>query len=144
MNCKEIEIKLYDYIQGSVSESQRASIANHIRTCNDCKMQLHVMEATYSVIDEQKSLTASDDMDSIVLNALAGADTPPTIYMETFRTIQKIAAIVIIAISIGVGILMGNNLYQPEQYSYESNFWSNELYIDNTGSFEVESIIYEQ
>ncbi|MCG8700336.1 MAG: zf-HC2 domain-containing protein [Bacteroidales bacterium] len=143
MNCKEIEIWLYDYVEGRISDSQKSSIEKHLSTCNDCKMQLRVMKETLSVIEEQKALIPADDMDSLVLNTLLSNDDTKIIRLNTFRWIQQIAAVILIAFSIGSGIFIGNSLYQPTMYTSESNFWSNELYIENTGSLDIETILYE-
>lgn len=143
MNCKEIEIWLYDYVEGRISDSRKTSIEKHLSTCNDCKMQLRVLKETLSVIEEQKTLTPADNIDSYVLDAILSNNERKTIRLNNFRWIQQIAAVILIAFSIGSGIFIGNNLYQPETYSSESNFWSNELYIENTGSIDIETILYE-
>ncbi len=47
---KDIQLSLYDYLGGTLPESQRASVEDHLRSCNTCTEDLHRMQEALSLV----------------------------------------------------------------------------------------------
>jgi hypothetical protein len=51
---KEIRLSLYDYVEGSLDEKQRALVEEHLRSCKACAEDLHWMREAFSLVVRPK------------------------------------------------------------------------------------------
>lgn len=47
---KDVQLSLYDYLQGTLDDKQRASVEEHLRSCGTCTEDLHRMQEALSLV----------------------------------------------------------------------------------------------
>ena len=63
MNCKKIEERLIDYIDGELSDEENTEIKDHLENCSNCQNEYVELKATIDyVMDNSKDIDTSKDI----------------------------------------------------------------------------------
>lgn len=109
MKCKYIHNKIIGLIERTLPESEAIEMFNHIDSCKECKACYDYISATYNAID-----TAVPEISPYFYSKLhqkiesKGRIQVPAI--SIVKRLQPIAAVLVLAIGISSGILIGKNL----------------------------------
>ncbi len=70
MNCKDIEIKIIDFIDKQLSESESKLMQEHIDSCISCKANYEETMVLMGAFKNEEQITPSDDLRKNFLNQL--------------------------------------------------------------------------
>lgn len=136
MNCKEINIWIKESDWMDSHANLPHEIEAHIQQCDDCRRSVEAIQASFGFMKEQSQASLSDAKTDAIINLLA-AETKSIQLTNTNRMLimQKVAAILIVAVGLLTGILAGGILGSDD--SQPDNPWKEEftLLSDNQYSF---------
>lgn len=118
MKCKEIESKLPEYLENSLSEVTTSEIKKHLENCKNCQQELTELTSFLSILENDKMEIPSGNLklnfDKILAQEIAKNETKviPLKSKTDWRTFIKVAASILIVFS---AFLLGK--YQPDTIS---------------------------
>ena len=74
MTCDELDTLLPEFFDGSLNETQEAAAAEHLATCDQCRLQVSELEGVGELYRRHGRLTLPDDARERIKQAL-GVDT---------------------------------------------------------------------
>ncbi|NLE12138.1 MAG: hypothetical protein GX628_00520 [Clostridiales bacterium] len=78
MKCKSVKDLLFEYIDGALSESERAHIEEHLAGCAECRAELELCRKTLSAISDTRGIDfASGSIVSSVMKRIADEGITP-------------------------------------------------------------------
>lgn len=111
MNCPDAENLMITYLDGQLSETEKAEFLNHLCSCNQCKLQLQGVEAVYSEIDTERNSFSPNIL--LAQHLLSRTIEPATAHHNAFK--RYVLVPLVTAAALFAGFLLGNsylNLYQ--------------------------------
>jgi DNA-binding FrmR family transcriptional regulator len=109
-DCTKIELMLYLYRAGELSEQERVMVNKHVEQCSSCKVilqQLHSMEGTLEPLrSEVLSSVAAHDIKRKTLNTISAPQRIPA-NVTSFGALRPLFGAVVIAI---VGIFFAQQV----------------------------------
>lgn len=60
MDCKDFNIKIQNYIDNLLSETESIEIQKHLETCNKCKKTLFYLQKTENFIADEKQINVTN------------------------------------------------------------------------------------
>lgn len=118
MKCKEIEHKLPEYLEGSLTEVVNSEIEKHLKICKNCQQELKELTTFLSILENDKMETPSANLklnfDKMLAQEIAENKTKviPLKQKTDWKTFIKVAASILIVFS---AFLLGK--YQPDTLS---------------------------
>lgn len=118
MKCKEIEHKLPEYLEGSLTEVVNFEIEKHLKICKNCQQELKELTTFLSILENDKMETPSANLklnfDKMLAQEIAENKTKViSLKQKTdWKTFIKVAASILIVFS---AFLLGK--YQPDTLS---------------------------
>jgi len=61
MNCDQVKAILADYLDGTATEKEKASVAAHLKKCDNCRDELRFLKKYLKAIGKYPTLQAPDD-----------------------------------------------------------------------------------
>lgn len=142
MNCKEIEIYLYDYAEGNMLTENMHLIKEHLDECMHCRQKVDYLQAIQQVIEEEKTAIPSIDLSDRILQEIGAIPNNSVFAVKRRQLIFQLAAAVVIGIGILSGILIGNQIYSSSNTSQLS---INEHFgFDGYNSLTMENLFVEE
>ena len=74
LTCDELETLLPEFLDGSLNKSQEAAAAEHLATCDQCRIQVSELEGVGALYRRHGRLTLPDEARKRIEQAL-GVDT---------------------------------------------------------------------
>ena len=116
MNCAECKENLVAYIEGLLDESQKQTVAEHLKDCRSCQAEAEQLRGLQERLAKNGKLLAQSDLENDVMNKIVREQnvrlktaTRATDALKIRRTIMKspvtkiaAAAVIIIAVLIGI------------------------------------------
>ena len=117
MNCTECKELLVAYIEGLLDESQKQTVAEHLKGCRTCQTEAKELTGLHDRLVKNGTTLAQSDLENNVMNQIVReqnvklkATTRAGTALKVRRTIMKssitkmaaVAAVIIIAVLIGV------------------------------------------
>ncbi len=125
MNCNELKIWIKEHHELSRLPD---TVQDHLQRCNDCRENINALMLSYQFIEMQKKVSLPDEKTQDILNQLQKLkkeDMAPA--RKIYLTLNRIAAIWVIALGILTGIVAGN-IIQNKSIE-ENNPWLTEFSI---------------
>tara|TARA_R110002072_G_scaffold30244_1_gene94693 strand:- start:622 stop:1374 length:753 start_codon:yes stop_codon:yes gene_type:complete len=118
MNCKEIEHKLPEYLEQSLSEVANSEIERHLKSCENCNKELSELKSFLSILENDKMEIPSANLklnfDKMLAQEIV-ENQPKVVQLKPktdWKTFIQVAASILIVFS---AFLLGK--YQPEKLS---------------------------
>ena len=146
MKCKYIHNNLIELIERTLPESETVEMFNHIDSCKECKDCYNYISTTYKAIE-----TAVPEVSPYFYSKLRqkieskGNIKAPSI--SIVRRLQPIAAVLVLAIGIGSGILIGKNLASSKIAASDSDrktmldAYASEYYLNDTSEENLKVLL---
>jgi len=118
MNCKEIQHKLPEYLEESLSEKIKSGIEKHLKSCTNCQQELTELKSFLSILEKDElelpSANLKFNFDKMLTQEIAENETKAiSLKPKTdWKTFIKVAASILIVFS---AFLLGK--YQPNTLS---------------------------
>ena len=140
MDCKEVQNRIIQYIEKTLTESQEKSINLHIEKCESCSKLFNEMEKTYGLIESDESigtypffaenvLNKIDELDKTSVQKVPERDSFSYVFGRI--AITGIAAVIILVV--GIYIFEGT---LPFNYFAESDY----LFPDNVTNYLLSNL----
>ena len=101
MNCKTVEILMYNYIDNELTEQECIEIEEHLKTCKSCK-NLYLYESEFNNTIKQElqkeNIKAPEDLKDRILNGKKHYSINHDFF--TLQKISSVAAVLIFAVFI--------------------------------------------
>ena len=124
MKCNYRHNLYIDYLEGKLDRESQYKIEEHLRVCDSCMEFVKKLKETFSVIEEEKSVSPDPFMYTRIQSKLgSGGKHTPVLRLKL--VFQSVAAAVLILLGIYTGKLIGqgfsdkkslNTDYQTEVY----------------------------
>jgi predicted anti-sigma-YlaC factor YlaD len=146
MNCTEINKNLIFYIEGDLSFEKGKIIKMHLEKCSKCKHLYNEMEKTLGTIKNEKKIEVNPFFYTRIkakMEDVQESSFSPVFRPTFMRILQTSAAVVLIAIGVYSGIMIGDNFINSsiasgnDQTYSEYQEYSQQLFLDG---LDVESI----
>ena len=111
MDHDEAKGLLSDYLEGEISEENRADLEKHLEGCTDCRQELDALKETLNVLSGFRKVEAPEDFESKVTNRLKRRsrrrdhDSSPLSHKIPFETICLIMLLILAAFYIMLYLL---------------------------------------
>jgi predicted anti-sigma-YlaC factor YlaD len=110
MKCSHIQKLLSDYLDESVSDKEKAVIAEHLKTCPACQQEMAVLQRLGETLDLVGSPEATVSFKNKVINEIQKTAIHVRPRMPFFRKLPKWALVGTTAVIIVITALSGNHM----------------------------------
>ncbi len=133
MKCKNFKIWL-DGTGGKDINSLSSEMREHLNSCESCSKNYRHITIANQIIESQKLQEISRQKENQILNSLLKNEPKGRIVKikESSFFITKIAAILIIALGVLLGVIAGNYFFKVEDNTESS--WDNEFALVSESS----------
>ena len=98
------------YIEQNLASDIRLQIENHLVGCSTCRKLFEQVEATYTSLDHLVIPHLEPDFINKTIAKIPATETAIMRYLPSRKAFNRIAAAVLILISIGFGITLGGKM----------------------------------
>lgn len=137
MQCKKIHNKLFDYLNGELSDKEKNQVENHLLECNHCKRLFERAEKGWKAIREERISYQPyfyTRLKQRIENRKIQTETP----VEWVRAIlQPAMYFVILGIGIFIGIQLGSGI--DRQYT-QSDMNQEQDYIEFITEYQYSDV----
>lgn len=131
MNCKQIDKNLIFYIEGSIKESEKTIIQNHIESCPECAAKLNYLKSSLAQLELIKDSVPKPFMFTRIQGRLSKAPS-----VNRNRVFVPVAWAAILVVGLLMGSLIGNTIIPFEtQSNYEVAYLFNDSGLENVESY---------
>ncbi|MBN2662606.1 MAG: zf-HC2 domain-containing protein [Bacteroidales bacterium] len=137
MTCKNVEHKIADYIESSLSDKEKLAFEKHLLSCDSCKHKVEFFEKTFDCIENEKQIKVNSFLETRILAKIEATNNNKSIY-------KKVLQPVFVAVMLGLVVWFGNilsdvylNVSTQVAYSQDTSV------IDKTVQFAINDITYE-
>ncbi|MCF8233357.1 MAG: zf-HC2 domain-containing protein [Bacteroidales bacterium] len=149
MKCIDVENKLIFYLEGDLKTQDNIFIEKHLDHCGKCRKLFDALQATWSVMDDEKAMTPDPFVYNRIMARLesSGMKKKKAGPIGIPRLV-RVAAIVLLLVLAGfTGTLLGskyvqNNLLPEDLDPYE--YYAQEFYLDSYADESIEYYILNQ
>lgn len=136
MKCEDVNINMFDLLEGSLNRDAEKELREHIDLCEACKSQLSFIEGALGQIEVGKKINVSTGFGDEILAKLKHERKPITL---TRKILAPVAAAAVVVFGIFTGIFIsdlssGNSsdMYAdlPDEYYY-----TNEIHLETIEGF---------
>jgi hypothetical protein len=145
MKCKKIYKKMNSYFGEKLTKLEYQKFELHLKNCASCHNIISEVEHTLNLPNETKQLVADSFMFTRIQQQIINHTRQGTNLWQ--RVLQPIAAMVIIAIGLTVGIGLGSKYYNDstnqgfELSDVESQLSNDELYLNAIAYESIETFL---
>ena len=153
MNCKEINKNLIFYIEGVLSSEKKLLVEEHLAKCEKCKQLFTEIKKTYDVINNENKVDVNPFFYTRVKAKMEDVNESSvnTIFRPSFiKILQTSVAVVLIAVAVYTGIMMGDNFINTSmasvnQQAYsEYQEYSQEVFLDGLAIESIETTLLKE
>jgi len=113
MNCGQVRRLLPPFLDKELSGRTREHIASHLASCPTCRVELEGLRADMGLLQQVGTPEVSPYLVTRVMAEVRSRKHPAA---QGFgRLVQSLAAALVVAVSIGAGVLFGSGLAQSPQ-----------------------------
>jgi predicted anti-sigma-YlaC factor YlaD len=137
MNCKETEQLMTEYLNGTLTEENKASVDIHLEKCQMCSALVHELSYSDNIINEEKKMKSNPFLATRVMASIDNLEMPSVNLPESVwkKALQPAIITALIIIGIFIGYKMGG-LYTSGNHQQLVN---ESAYIND---IEMESLNY--
>ncbi|MEA1902893.1 MAG: zf-HC2 domain-containing protein [Actinomycetota bacterium] len=70
LTCDELDVLLPEFLDGTLTQDQEGAAAEHLATCDQCRLQVSELEGVGDLYRRHGKLTLPDDARQRIRNAL--------------------------------------------------------------------------
>jgi hypothetical protein len=109
MNCKEVEIRMTDYLERNLPDGQLKLMESHVLQCSSCSLLMNKLQEAYSIIEKEKKVEINPFIYTRImakLESIERASLPE--YIPVYQRILKPAIIIALLVTgLFIGTLIG-------------------------------------
>jgi len=114
MQCQQIQQKLHAFARNGTTYQENEWINSHLANCAKCRTLLQYYHAAEQIIhDEKDSKLSGKQVEQVIENVWLSAQSPKRQPTVTIHYLRKIAAILIVALGIPLGVYLGLSISLP-------------------------------
>ncbi len=102
MTCEQIRDWLGPYLDGEVSADMRETVEAHVAACGSCAQDLESLRAVAHALAERAATRVPPELWGAIEGRLATTTTRRRFVIFTFRRVAAVAAVLLIALGIGL------------------------------------------
>lgn len=147
MNCKRVEILLPKYIEKSISDKERIAVQYHIKTCTKCEYLYNNLSSSLDLLKVQKDIPEQAFYYTRLKQKMQNQYSEKESLFESIfkrKILQPIAYLASIVIAVFIGIQIGSNSGNQNQYTSVENSDKSytEIFAESQylNGFEIETI----
>lgn len=141
MNCKLYQKEFEKYLEGSLPESTRLQVAEHLEECTACHEEFRLLELAENLINEEKKLESNPFISTRVMARIEEIERRPkeSVFDNLFGKVFKPVLITVtLTAALLLGIVAGSlnnkadqSVQIPEEISYMDDVFieSLDLYL---------------
>lgn len=142
MNCKEVYIKIIQYLEGDMDEKTRILFMSHLRNCSLCEHLLNEVDATFNLYNNRDMLKTDPFMFTRITQEIENRRSSNSLSSKYFHILRPmvVAAVLIIGIYLGIGlgeqyVAEENNIAISDIQLMENEFLFNDFSFESIESF---------
>jgi len=116
MKCRSLYKKISAYLDGEVPEEERHSIAEHLKTCENCRRELEELALVSDSLDLLEKTSAPPFFAARVKRRIARCEEVhplPLSFAERVRRVtMPVAAAAVLCVAVLVGGSLGKEIYE--------------------------------
>jgi len=151
MDCRLVKNNMLDYAEGNLSADVRNQISDHLHSCLACQGYYKLMNEFLKAINEERAVAVNPFLFTRIESKLKSDHEAPIISLRSrfLRTYYYYAAVIIIALSIGVftGKELGNLLNRNENNTVitsETEQLKQDFYLNDIEKDDVSQLLNNQ
>ncbi len=117
MKCPDIHDRLGAYLDGELNPAEAEVVREHLAKCRRCARVLEEHRRLDQLLDSQEGISAPPDFVARVRSAAEKRAEPVKLFAAEGtwnRTLFRVAALLVLAIGLGFGLVAGNSVSRPE------------------------------
>ncbi|NBC82547.1 MAG: hypothetical protein GVY19_04115 [Bacteroidetes bacterium] len=135
MKCAEVQNKFIALQDGMLNPVEKHKIEEHLQTCNKCQWLYAMLTKTDQYMAYEKQQRSPDFLANRILASLPTHAAKQSINLQLTR-LQKIAALLLVAIGLASGWLLGNMVYTTD-HSFSTSVTDEFNLGSDIGAFEA-------
>jgi predicted anti-sigma-YlaC factor YlaD len=111
MKCNDIQIKLMDYLDEALPESEMRQVREHLQGCNECSALYHKIQESWSLAKKDR-IEPQPFFHTRVQQALENRKSSGTLEWKQFarQALQPALFFVVLGLGIFIGIQLGRGI----------------------------------
>ena len=143
MNCKYYQKEFEKYLEGSLPESTRLQVAEHLEECPACHEELRLLELAENFISEEKKLESNPFLSTRVMEWIEEIERRPkeSVFDNLFGKVFKPVLITVtLTAALLLGIFAGSLNIRPDQSDLipEEISYMDDVFIESLDLFLTE------
>jgi len=132
MDCNNFNIKILNYIENSLSESENLEIKNHLEICSECEKKYIFLLKTENFITEEKNLKHNNFLATVIIAKIEKQTTRQKYFS---RVLTPTLAVLVVFFGIVLGFnfakYIGNNEQKVSQNELKNTDISDQYVIND-------------
>ena len=130
MNCGQVKRLLPPFLDEELSGRAREQIASHLASCPTCRVELEALRTDMGLLEQVATPEVSPFLVTRVMAEVRSRKRPAA---QGFgRLVGSLAAVLVVAISIGAGIFFGSGLDQTSTASAANSTEAAVSYVESS------------
>ena len=140
--CKKIQKKLSSYLDKQLIEGECREIENHLQHCVLCSKEREILEQSWVLLDNVKSITVLSSFESKVWRKIYIHEQEKNkSFLENILNLKPVTAIAMLFLGIISGWFLGNTLYYQKSVANDTISQQQTLfYLDNFDDLPADSV----
>jgi anti-sigma factor RsiW len=137
MNCGQVKRLLPPFLDEELSGRVRENIASHLASCPACRTELEALKADIHFLKQTETPEVTPFLATRVMAEIRAGKRP--VPNGFGRLVGSLAAVLVVAVSIGVGVLFGSGLAQTSAPIAENSTEAAVSYVESstTGMYSL-------
>jgi hypothetical protein len=149
MDCKNTHKHFIGYAEHTLDSDTMEAVKLHLATCNDCAVLFSEIISTYKTTEQNVQPIQNPYFYTRVEQRLKNKQSHEVIAPQFAIRMLPIAASVLIAVAITLGVLVGRNFSMNQistetAYSSASEKYASEYYLTATGEESIENLLTDK
>lgn len=138
MRCNKLNIDLFSYAEGTLSEEDTTAVEKHLEDCVACSSFVAEIRGVLAVMEAEKKVTENPFFFTRVEAKMLKPSKQPQ--LSLVRLLPTMVAVLFFVGGVFAGINIGK-LYGPDAGASEKLVFETKQFIDDLGQEPIESLI---